>query len=148
MTSFFCRPDPEPDPEKEITPSGGKFGDRLPDEVIIHALRPAGPLYLVFGCWAIIGGFSMLDCVSVPYSNYANLVSSVLDAREVWLVLDMLVQRYDEFGPSDRWFSCLSTQVSFLKQHLDGVSLFVDSCKGSFVTNDGEVPDIPSDYSK
>ena len=44
--------------------------------------------------------------------------------------------------------SCLSTQVSFLKQHLDGVSLFVDSCKGSFVTNDGEVPDIPSDYSK
>lgn len=62
----------------------------------------------------------MLDCVSVPYSNYANLVSSVLDAREVWLVLDMLVQRYDEFGPSDRWFSCLSTQVSFLKQHLDG----------------------------
>lgn len=65
----------------------------------------------------------MLDCVSVPYSNYANLVSSVLDAREVWLVLDMLVQRYDEFGPSDRWFSCLSTQVSFLKQHLDGVSL-------------------------
>lgn len=60
----------------------------------------------------------------------------------------MLVQRYDEFGPSDRWFSCLSTQVSFLKQHLDGVSLFVDSCKGSFVTNDGEVPDIPSDYSK
>lgn len=60
----------------------------------------------------------MLDCVSVPYSNYANLVSSVLDAREVWLVLDMLVQRYDEFGPSDRWFSCLSTQVSFLKQHL------------------------------
>ena len=45
-------------------------------------------------------------------------------------------------------FSCLSTQVSFLKQHLDGVSLFVDSCKGSFVTNDGEVPDIPSDYSK
>ena len=56
----------------------------------------------------------MLDCVSVPYSNYANLVSSVLDAREVWLVLDMLVQRYDEFGPSDRWFSCLSTQVSFL----------------------------------
>lgn len=113
MTSFFCRPDPEPDPEKEITPSGGKFGDRFPDEVIIHALRPAGPLYLVFGCWAIIGGFSMLDCVSVPYSNYANLVSSVLDAREVWLVLDMLVQRYDEFGPSDRWFSCLSTQVSF-----------------------------------
>lgn len=90
----------------------------------------------------------MLDCVSVPYSNYANLVSSVLDAREVWLVLDMLVQRYDEFRPSDRWFSCLSTQVSFLKQHLDGVSLFVDSCKGSFVTNDGEVPDIPSDYSK
>ena len=84
----------------------------------------------------------MLDCVSVPYSNYANLVSSVLDAREVWLVLDMLVQRYDEFGPSDRWFSCLSTQVSFLKQHL------VDSCKGSFVTNDGEVPDIPSGYSK
>lgn len=60
----------------------------------------------------------MLDCVSVPYSNYANLVSSVLDAREVWLVLDMLVQRYDEFGPSDRWFSCLSTQVSFLKQRL------------------------------
>lgn len=61
MTSFFCRSDPEPDPEldpeKEITPSGGKFGDRLPDEVIIHALRPAGPLYLVFGCWAIIGGF-------------------------------------------------------------------------------------------
>lgn len=45
-------------------------------------------------------------------------------------------------------FSCLSTQVSFLKQHLDGVSLFVDSCKGSFVTNDGEVPDIPFDYSK
>ena len=31
---------------------------------------------------------------------------------------------------------------------LDGVSLFVDSCKGSFVTNDGEVPDIPFDYSK
>lgn len=61
---------------------------------------------------------------------------------------DMLVQRYDEDGPSDRWFSCLSTQVSFLKQHLDGVSLFVDSCKGSFVTNDGEIPDIPSDYSK
>ena len=90
----------------------------------------------------------MLDCVSVPYSNYANLVSSVLDAREVWLVLDMLVRRYDEFGPSDRWFSCLSTQVFFLKQHLDGVSLFVDSCKGSFVTNVGEVPDIPSDYSK
>lgn len=29
---------------KEITPPGGKFGDRLPDEVIIHALRPAGPL--------------------------------------------------------------------------------------------------------
>lgn len=55
----------------------------------------------------------MLDCVSVPYSNYANLVSSVLDAREAWLVLDMLVQRYDEDGPSDRWFSCLSTQVSF-----------------------------------
>lgn len=53
----------------------------------------------------------MLDCVSVPYSNYANLVSSVLDAREVWLVLDMLVQRYDEFGPSDRWFSCLSTNT-------------------------------------
>lgn len=52
------------------------------------------------------------------------------------------------YGPSDRWFSCLSTQVSFLKQHLDGVSLFVDSCKGSFVTNDGEIPDIPSDYSK
>ena len=49
MTSFFCR--------KEITPPGRKFGDRLPDEVIIHALRPAGPLYLVFGCWAIIGGF-------------------------------------------------------------------------------------------
>ena len=140
MTSFFCR--------KEITPSGVKFGDLLPDEVIIHALRPAGPLYLVFGCWAITGGFFMLDCVSVPYSDYANLVSSVLDAREVWLVLDMLVQRYDEFGPSDRWFSCLSTQVSFLKQHLDGVSLFVDSCKGSFVTNDGEIPDIPSDYSK
>ena len=69
-------------------------------------------------------------------------------AREAWLVLDMLVQRYDEDGPSDRWFSCLSTQVSFLKQHLDGVSLFVDSCKGSFVTNDGEIPDIPSDYSK
>ena len=22
------------------------------------------------------------------------------------------------------------------------------SCKGSFVTNDGEIPDIPSDYSK
>lgn len=78
----------------------------------------------------------MLDCVSVPYSNYANLVSSVLDAREAWLVLDMLVQRYDEDGPSDRWFSCLST------------SLFLDSCKGSFVTNDGEIPDIPSDYSK
>ena len=36
MTSFFCR--------KEITPPGRKFGDRLPDEVIIHALRPAGPL--------------------------------------------------------------------------------------------------------
>ena len=49
MTSFFCR--------KEITPPGRKFGDRLPDEVIIHALRPAGPLYLVFGCWAITGGF-------------------------------------------------------------------------------------------
>ena len=90
----------------------------------------------------------MMDCVAVPYSNYANLVSSVLEAREVYLVLDMLVQRYDEFGPSDRWFSCLSTQVSFLKQHLDGVSLFVDSCKGSFVTNDGEIPDIPSEYSK
>lgn len=27
-------------------------------------------------------------------------------------------------------------------------SLFLDSCKGSFVTNDGEVPDIPSEYSK
>ena len=90
----------------------------------------------------------MLDRVSVPYSNYANLVSSVLEALEAWLVLDMLVQRYDEDGPSDRWFSCLSTQVSFLKQHLDGVSLFLDSCKGSFVTNDGEIPDIPSDYSK
>ena len=33
----------------------------------------------------------MLDCVSVPYSNYANLVSSVLDAREVWLVLDSVM---------------------------------------------------------
>lgn len=33
---FCCR--------KEITPPGGKFGDLFPDEVIIHALRPAGPL--------------------------------------------------------------------------------------------------------
>lgn len=95
-------------------------------------------------CGKDIMTFSLADFMGYCMS----VISAIEDAREVWLVLDMLVQRYDEFGPSDRWFSCLSTQVSFLKQHLDGVSLFVDSCKGSFVTNDGEVPDIPSDYSK
>ncbi len=90
----------------------------------------------------------MMDCVAVPYSNYANLVSSVLEAREIYLVLDMLVQRYDSDGPDVCWFSCLSTHVSFLKQHLDSISLFVDSCKGGFITNDGEIPSIPSEYSK
>jgi len=91
----------------------------------------------------------MMDCISVPYSNYANLVSSVIDARVACLVLDMLVQCYDEQGLVDCWFDCLSAQVSFLKQHLDGVSLFVDSCKGSgFIVNDGEVPEIPVEYAK
>lgn len=43
--------------QKRNNPIGGQVWRPIPDEVIIHALRPAGPLYLVFGCWAIIGGF-------------------------------------------------------------------------------------------
>lgn len=83
----------------------------------------------------------MMDCIAVPYSNYANLVSYVLLAEEALLVLEMLIQRYDEQGPEGCWFNCLSTQVSFLQQQFGAISLFVDSCRGSgFLIDDGVSP--------
>lgn len=38
--------------------------------------------------------------------------------------------------------------ADFMGYCMSVISAIEDSCKGSFVTNDGEVPDIPSDYSK